>query len=207
MTAPPGRKPASVDRSDVLVIVSESKAEAAITIGLVTREVRVASRTIVLAPRESELLLALALHGAPRDRATLAAMIWPDADEARAGIVGVYINRLRRRLGNVDLIEAGPSGYALRRPVLVDLFLLEDAIRERRATEPLDPPLEALVASQHVRLPQWVLMSAWLLPYARRFESAVKHIRAARAAAAAQRDDLELMRHYRTLLEAEQHDG
>jgi DNA-binding winged helix-turn-helix (wHTH) protein len=175
----------------------------AIVLSLAAREIRVGSRTISLSPREAELLLALALHPTPRDSATLAAMIWPDVLERNASHVRVYVSRLRRRFGDLDIIEARGSGYVVRAGVKVDLLMLEDAIRARRTTQRFDPDLEAIIASQHVRLPQWVAGSEWLAPYARRYEDAVRVIREARATDAEERHDRELTTHYRRLLVAE----
>jgi DNA-binding SARP family transcriptional activator len=159
--------------------------------------------SLSLSPREAELLLALALHTGPRDRATLAAMIWPDIDEKNASTVGVYVGRLRRRLGNLPLIESHSSGYRLSRPISVDLLLLEEALRERRVALPFDPGLEEVISSRHLRLPQWVLLSSWLAPYVLRFEEAIQLVRNARAAAAEKVGDANLAQHYHRLLAAE----
>lgn len=178
-----------------------------IVVSLTSREVMVGEQKVVLARREAELLLALALHPSPRDRSTLAAMIWPDLEEKDASnAVSVYVTRLRRRLDKLDLLESRPAGYALRYPANVDVFLLEAAIADGRQTQTLEPMLEDLVAKRHERLPQWVLESDWLLPYARRFEDAVQRIRAARAAQAEAALNRELAEHYRRLLAAEELD-
>lgn len=185
-------------------LASDDSPAGRILVRLTRREVIVGDRKIVLARREAELLLALALHESPRDRGTLAAMIWPDLDHKSAGnAVSVYVKRLRRRFGNSDAVLSQPAGYRLRYPARVDVLLLEEAIAQRRLLEPLEPALEQIVASRHERLPQWVLTSDWLAPYARRFDSAVRRIRSARAAAAGLLRNVAVAQHYRTLLAAE----
>ncbi len=184
-------------------LVSVESPSGRIFVGLGTREVHVGSRAIGLAQREAELLLALCLHGGTRDRRTLAATIWPDLDEkAGSNTVGVYVNRIRRRLGDLDLIVSRGTGYALRYDVDVDVLMLEDAIARGRSLEPLELPLEDVVRAKRGRLPQWVLMSEWLAPYVRRYEAAIRQIRAMRAAAAGERF-ASLAEHYRNLLDDE----
>jgi DNA-binding winged helix-turn-helix (wHTH) protein len=173
---------------------------APIVVSLAARELRIGSRKVDLAGREAELLLALALNAAPRDRATLAALIWPDVDAKNTSIVAVYVARLRRRLGDFDLIEARGSGYALRHPVSVDLLLLEEAAKAGTVIGSLPDALEQVITASHARLPQWVLTSTWLAPYARRYEDVLQVIRTRRAADAEKREALEEARHYRSLL-------
>jgi hypothetical protein len=130
-------------------------------------------------------------------------MIWPDVSEhAPSNPVAVYVTRLRRRLGDLDLIASGSAGYALRYPVEVDVLQLEEAIAQHRTLEPLEPELERVVASRHPRLPQWILTSEWLAPYARRYENAIRRIRQDRARVSEGRD-AERAQHYRRLLAAE----
>ena len=180
-----------------------SQTQQDIRISLAARDVHVGSKKISLSPREAELLFALALHSTPRDRSTLAAMIWPDVDEKNVGIIGVYIGRLRRRLGDPALIESRGSGYALSKPATVDLLLLEEAIKARRVSGPFEAALEEMVSSEHVRLPQWVLTSSWLAPYVLRLEEAICQVRTMRASEAEQASHPELARHYNHLLVAE----
>ena len=178
----------------------------AIICSLAGRQLHIGTRRIDLAPREAELLLALALARAPLDRATLAALIWPDVKDANVSIVGVTVARLRRRLGDLDLIEAGGAGYALRQSVAVDLLVLEQAAKGPNPTARLPEPLEAIVSSGFLRLPQWVLTSEWLAPYVRRYEQVLHVLRAARADEAEGRNSLDEARHYRSLITVEADD-
>ena len=150
-----------------------------------------------------ELTLALALHDGPRDRQTLAAMMWPGAPENDSvSAATVYIARLRRRLKNPELIESTRGGYRLKCRVGLDLDRLE-RIATSGDENPADAEVERVVRSKHSRLAQWMLMSEWLAPYARRYATALETVRWRRAEAAASAGDELSAALYRRLIAAE----
>ncbi|MGA7355058.1 MAG: hypothetical protein WBW76_06455 [Candidatus Cybelea sp.] len=168
-----------------------------------TNEAIVDGEAIALSRREMELALALALHDGPRDRQTLAAMMWPDAPEADgASAATVYIARLRRRLKNPELIESTRSGYRLKCRVDLDLDRLE-RIATSGDENPADAEVERVVRSKHSRLAQWMLLSEWLAPYARRYATALEVVRRRRAEVAASAGDELSAALYRRLIAAE----
>jgi hypothetical protein len=147
-----------------------------------SRNVSVDGKRITLAQREIELFLALALATGARDRKTLAAMLWPDLEEASAqNAVRVLVSRLRAKLGCSDLIRSTPAGYELSERPDLDVFLIETALATGRAAA-IGPELRERLGRSHERLPQWMLLSDWLAPYVRRYERAIDRIRAAFAA-------------------------
>ena len=159
--------------------------------------------SVRMSPRETEVLLALALHPSGRDGATLAATIWPDLpSSAGAKNVKVYVNRLRRKLGDGLPLVSSQSGYAPRRAVDLSLFALEHAGRNALASA-LPETLERVVQTPGYRLPQWLLTSEWLAPYARRYEEALRAVRHRRARDTEKRGDLDEARRYDTMLAAD----
>ena len=144
-----------------------------------SRTIVVGGKRITLAQREIELFLALALANGARDRRTLAAMLWPDLEEASAqNAVRVLVSRLRAKLGRSDLIRSTPAGYELAERPDIDVFLIEAALATGR-TAALGAELRERLGRSHERLPQWMLVSDWLVPYVRRYEIAIDRVRAA----------------------------
>ncbi len=80
------------------------------------REARRGERRIHLSPKEHDLLAHFLRH--PRQvltREILFAHIWGDGYEAESNVLEVYVRRLRRKLGDPELIETVHGvGYALR---------------------------------------------------------------------------------------------
>jgi len=80
------------------------------------REVRRGGRRIRLSPKEYALLEFFLRH--PRQalpRETLFTRVWGYDYEAESNVLEVYVRRLRRKLGEPDLIETAHSlGYVLR---------------------------------------------------------------------------------------------
>lgn len=186
--------------------IVERAADVVMQVSFGATEVRLIGEALALSRREMELLLALALHGGPRDRATLAAMLWPDTPEREGGrAVAVYVGRLRKRLGDPELISSSRDGYRLACRVDVDLDRLEELAEGRRKRQADDPELEKAISSKHHRLSQWVATSDWLAPYVRRYDSALDRIRRSRALKAEANGDTKSARRYAGLIAAEAH--
>ncbi len=164
-----------------------------------SRVVLVDGKRIILAQREIELFLAMALSTGARDRKTLAAMLWPDLDEASAqNAVRVLMSRLRSKLGRPDLVRTTLAGYELAERPDLDLFLLERALATRRVAA-IAPDLRDRLGRNYERLPQWMLVKDWLAPYVRRYERAIDRVRAALARDARSGGRLEEAAHWDAL--------
>jgi hypothetical protein len=164
-----------------------------------SRVVSIDGKRIVLAQREVELFLALTLANGARDRKTLAAMLWPDLDEADASnAVRVLVSRLRAKLGRADLIRTTLAGYELIERPDLDLFQMETALATTRVAA-IAPHLRERLSRSHERLPQWILVTDWLAPYVRRYEGAIDRMRAALALDARNAGRLEEAAHWESL--------
>ncbi len=96
---------------------------APIEVSVASGRVRVDGVPIVVAGRELELLLAIAMRPEPSSRARLAASLWPDLDEAAArNVFSVCLHRLRAHLPRKDVIERDGDGYRLHTRASVDLW-------------------------------------------------------------------------------------
>jgi DNA-binding SARP family transcriptional activator len=141
----------------------------------------------------------MALSTGARDRKTLAAMLWPDLDEASAqNAVRVLMSRLRSKLGRPDLVRTTLAGYELAERPDLDLFLLERALATRRVAA-IAPDLRDRLGRNYERLPQWMLVKDWLAPYVRRYERAIDRVRAALARDARSGGRLEEAAHWDAL--------
>lgn len=95
--------------------------------------------TIVLRPREHELLLLLSARRRPVSIGELTASLWPDDDDERArNAFYVLVSRMRKRFGDSELIVHSPEGYAIDARAAVDFWEAEDAYREVKGGDPLD---------------------------------------------------------------------
>ncbi len=95
--------------------------------------------TIVLRPREHELLLLLAARRRPVSIGELTASLWPDDDDERArNAFYVLVSRMRKRFGDSELIVHSPEGYAINARAAVDFWEAEDAYREVKGRDRLD---------------------------------------------------------------------
>jgi tetratricopeptide (TPR) repeat protein len=143
--------------------------------------VSIGEAPVTLAQREMELLLVLALTGGAHDRRTLAAILWPDRDEAGgANAVRVLVSRLRRKLG-AAIVRSTPAGYELATEPDVDLFTLETALAAG-TDDRISRTLHEQLLDDYEHLPTWMLSSEWLRPYVRRYEAAVRALRGRAAA-------------------------
>jgi hypothetical protein len=148
-----------------------------LTVRFASRGASVGGTEIRLAQRETELLLVLALSGVAHDRRTLAAILWPDRNEADgANAVRVLVSRLRRKLGNAEVVRSTPAGYDLSTAPDVDLFTLETALAAGNGDR-IPHTLREQLLEDHEHLPKWMLTSDWLRPYVRRYEAAVGALR------------------------------
>jgi DNA-binding SARP family transcriptional activator len=104
----------------------DSEMNPPLEVSLASASVRINGVAVDLAGRELELLLALALRREATSRARLAALLWPDLDEASArNAFSVCLHRLRARLTRKDAIERDGEGYRLHAHAVVDLWELE----------------------------------------------------------------------------------
>jgi len=113
-------------------------------------EVRVDGRAVALGGLKPRALLAvLALHAnQPVSTEHLALALWGDDAPARAvKTVQVHVSRLRRALGDPDLLATTSAGYRLRvRPGELDADRFEDHVREGRRALAAGRPEQAAVA-------------------------------------------------------------
>jgi len=89
-----------------------------LTLDTGVHEARRGERRIRLSPKEYELLELLLRHSRQvLTRETLLARVWGEDYEAESNVLGVYVRRLRRKLGDPDLLETVHGlGYILREP-------------------------------------------------------------------------------------------
>ncbi|MEC3974328.1 AfsR/SARP family transcriptional regulator [Amycolatopsis sp. H20-H5] len=121
-------------------------------IHLTWRELEPADVIDVLAPRQREILVYLALHRDGSRREALTAALWPDAPGDRPyNSFHATLSQLRRSLrkatgGAVANITANDDGhYGLDQSLLtVDLWQLQDALRERHQAPTAEAKLSGL---------------------------------------------------------------
>ncbi len=95
--------------------------------------------TIMLRPREHELLFVLSAQRRPVSIGELTARLWPEEDEERArNAFYVLLHRLRKRFGDSELIVHGPEGYTINPRIAVDTWEAEDACRGAQGDRILD---------------------------------------------------------------------
>ena len=99
-------------------------------------EVRRRGRIVPLSRGERALIVALALTRRPQTRAELVEMLYPHLDEEMAAVqLRVYVHRVRRRVGDQDVIVFQNDAYRLGTSVVVDFWDIEAeiaaAVREK----------------------------------------------------------------------------
>jgi len=84
--------------------------------------VRIGNRTVELSGREFALFALLALQAGPMTSGAIAEKLWPDVG-TQAGIAcaRVYVNRLRKRLGDPNAIVSSKRAYARGAHVRTDI--------------------------------------------------------------------------------------
>ncbi|HTW86159.1 MAG TPA: winged helix-turn-helix domain-containing protein [Candidatus Sulfotelmatobacter sp.] len=84
---------------------------------------------VALSPKEFALLGLLAVHNEPVEAETLLEALWPNAplDDRTVGL-RVYVNRLRKRLGDPRVVQSTQYGYARGPTVRTDLDEIADFV-------------------------------------------------------------------------------
>jgi DNA-binding SARP family transcriptional activator len=112
--------------------------EATVRIEVLTGQALVDGAEVALCPAHRLLVCALARCRHPVPREQLQALIWPDDDAARAeNLLNIALHRLRKRLGNVAVVQA-PGGYRLGDAVVLDLWEVEALAAQLRGCRPPD---------------------------------------------------------------------
>jgi len=128
--------------------------------------------TVKLRRREAELISAIAQHrhGVPIQR--VCDLLWPDdAPEHARNAFRVTLARLRRAIGEANVISQSEDSVAIAPAISVDLWEIEDDLSAaRRLTDPSQQALR--LEPLHQRLRDWEPDSAppweWFAPVARR---------------------------------------
>ncbi len=89
--------------------------------------------------RELELLAYLAVRKRACRTEEIAEALWPETSRDDCAAVRVYVNRVRKRLGDADAIVADSGGYRLGPDIVVDLDLIERNVIRSRGPSPLQP--------------------------------------------------------------------
>lgn len=90
---------------------------------------------VALSDREFALLATLALARRKLGRHELCDRLWPDRDlESAAGLLKVYVHRVRARFGTANIIDTRGGGYHIGDGVAVDLYEIETTLRAADAS-------------------------------------------------------------------------
>lgn len=106
-----------------------------IRVDLLAGRMSLHGRPVRLTPAEFAVVAALALNDRGISRDALAELLYPDVDSRRAAnTLKVYVHRVRRQAGDLDVIRHEGGRYALRGLPQVDLVACESAVRAHRLT-------------------------------------------------------------------------
>ncbi|MDQ2908215.1 MAG: hypothetical protein M3R44_02570 [Candidatus Eremiobacteraeota bacterium] len=151
-----------------------------------------AGNAVALSPRETAVLVRLALAPDPVSARMLSADLWP-VGRGAATAAKACVARLRQKLGDGAVLELGP-GYALGPDVSVDLFAAERMLRSTVAGTPAAARERSVLERSrillHPRFPAYGLAWTWFAPYAERVRTAYRDTVVALASDALLRDDL-----------------
>jgi DNA-binding SARP family transcriptional activator len=116
-----------------------SASAARFRVALLAGRVSTIQGTVILRPREHELLFMLSAQRRPVSIGKLTASMWPDENEEQArNSLYVLLHRMRKRFGDSELIVHTPEGYAIDAAAVIDLWEAEDAYHDLRLGVHLD---------------------------------------------------------------------
>jgi DNA-binding SARP family transcriptional activator len=117
---------------------------------LLTEHVRCDGQVVELAPRERDVLLALALRARETPSNVLSEQLGDNGETLTLAGVHSLIHRLKRRFGDVEIVERTSSGYALRGDVAFDLIDIAELLE--RLPHHFDDVLRMRLHGIHVAL-------------------------------------------------------